>query len=210
MKYSLDIFHKICYTISEVSFMNGFEIRRENKMKDILNAALQLFSMKGIKNVSIAEIAKNANVSQVSIYNFFQSKENLARHAFFKIMDDIMNDMEVLIECDLSFKEKVNKMHFISSEAGDKFSEIFNQIEFINDPMIQKFLDEYGENKTIPLFMKLIRQGKVEGELDSDISSDSILIYIHAINKALQSNLSIKIKSDLGKLFFYGLFGSSK
>lgn len=190
--------------------MNGFEIRRENKMKDILNAALQLFSMKGIKNVSIAEIAKNANVSQVSIYNFFQSKENLARHAFFKIMDDIMSDMEVLIESNLSFKEKVNKMHFISSEAGDKFSEIFNQIEFINDPMIQKFLDEYGENKTIPLFMKLIRQGKLEGELDSDISSDSILIYIHAINKALQSNSSIKIKSDLGKLFFYGLFGSSK
>lgn len=210
MKYSLDIFHKFCYTDIEVSFMNGFEIRRENKMKDILNAALHLFSMKGIKNVSIAEIAKSANVSQVSIYNFFQSKENLARHAFFKIMDDIMSDMEVLIESNLSFKEKVNKMHFISSEGGYKFSEIFNQIEFINDPLIQKFLDEYGENKTIPLFMKLIKQGKLEGELDSDISSESILIYIHAINKALQSNLSIKIKSDLGKLFFYGLFGSSK
>lgn len=190
--------------------MNGFEIRRENKMKDILNAALQLFSINGIKNVSIAEIAKKANVSQVSIYNFFQSKENLARQAYFKIMDDIMCDMEDFIECDLSFKEKVNKIHVISSEAGDKFSKIFNQIEFIDDPLVHKFLDEYGENKTIPLFMKLIKQGKEEGELDSDTSSESILIYIHAINKALQSNLSIKIKSDLGKLFYYGLFGSSK
>ena len=190
--------------------MNGFEIRRENKMKDILKAALQLFSKHGIKNVSIAEIAKNANVSQVSIYNFFQSKENLARQAFFNMMDDIMGDLEELVESNLSFKEKVNNMHFISSKAGNSFNETFNQIEFIKDPLIQKFLDEYGENKTIPLFMKLIKQGKLEGDLDYDISSESILIYIQSINKALQSNLSKKVQSDLGKLFFYGLFGSSK
>lgn len=57
--------------------------------------------------------------------------------------------------------------------------------------------------------MKLIKQGKLEGILDNDISSESISIYIHAINKALQSNLSKKVQSDLGKLFFYGLFGSS-
>lgn len=209
MKYSLDIFHKFCYTISEVSFMNGFEIRRENKMKDILNAALQLFSMKGVKDVSIVEIAKSANVSQVSIYNFFQSKENLARQAFFKMMDDIMSDLENLVESNLSFKEKVNKMHFISSEIGNNFNETFNQIEFIKDPLIEKFLNEYGENKTVPLFMKLIKQGKLEGDIDSDISSESILIYIQSINKALQSNLSKKVRSDLGKLFFYGLFGPS-
>lgn len=189
--------------------MNGFEIRRENKMRDILKAALQLFSMHGIKNVSIAEIAKCANVSQVSIYNFFESKENLARQVFFKLMDDIMSDLEILVESDLSFKEKVVKMRFISSKAGSHFYEIFNQIEFMKDPLIQKFLNEYGENKTIPLFMKLIKQGKLEGTLDSDISSESVLIYIRAVNQALQSNLNKKVQSDLGKLFFYGLFGSS-
>ncbi|GAA0716773.1 TetR/AcrR family transcriptional regulator [Clostridium malenominatum] len=189
--------------------MNGFEIRRENKKKDILNAALQLFSMHGIKNVSIAEIAKKANVSQVSIYNFFQSKENLARLAFFNMMDGIMSDLEALVASDLSFREKVNTMHFISSEAGNNFNEIFNQIEFINDPIIQNFLDEYGKNKTVPLFMNLIKQGKLEGDLHSEISSESLLIYIHAINKALHSNSSKKVQSDLGKLFFYGLFGPS-
>lgn len=210
MKYYLEIFHKYCYTCNEVNHMNGFEIRRENKINDILNAALKLFSMYGIKKVSIAEIAKSANVSQVSIYNFFESKENLARQAFFKIMDDIMIDMKALVESDLSFKEKVNKMHFISTNSSNTFIEIFNQIDFIKDPLIQKFLDEYGENKTIPLLMQLIDQGKLEGDLDTDISPESILIYIHAVNKALQSNLDKKVRSDLGKLFFYGIFKTSK
>jgi AcrR family transcriptional regulator len=190
--------------------MNGFEIRRENKKKDILKAALQLFSMHGIKNVSIAEIADQASVSQVSIYNFFESKENLARQAFFKMMDDIMSDLDELVESDLSFKEKVTKMRQVSIESGNHFNEIFNQIEFIKDPQILKFLDEYRENKTIPLFMKLINQGKREGSLDKDLSSESILIYINAISKALQANLNKKVQSDLGELFFYGLFGSQK
>lgn len=187
--------------------MNGFEIRRENKKRGIINAALKLFSEHGIKNVRIAEIAINANVSQVSIYNFFGNKENLARQVYFKMMDDIMSDLETLVESDISFKEKVSKMHSISIESGNKFIETFNKIEFVKDPLIQKFLDEYGENKTIPLFMKLVKQGKHEGSLDKDISTESIIIYIHAINKALRSNLNNKVQSDLGKLFFYGLFG---
>lgn len=208
MKYQLDIFHKMYYHIYEVNLMNGFEVRREKKMRDILNAALSLFSMQGVRNVSIAQIAKCANVSQVSIYNFFDSKENLARQVFFKLMDDIMIDLETLVEGNLSFKEKVLNIRSLSRDAGDKFNQIFNQIEFIDDPLIKKFLNEYGDNKTIPLFMKLIKQGKLEGDLDNDISSESILIYIRAINQALHSNLDKKIQSDLGKLFFYGLFGS--
>ncbi len=101
-------------------------------------------------------------------------------------------------------------MHFISTNSSNTFIEIFNQIDFIKDPLIQKFLDEYGENKTIPLLMQLIDQGKLEGDLDTDISPESILIYIHAVNKALQSNLDQKVRSDLGKLFFYGIFKTSK
>ncbi len=77
MKYYLEIFHKYCYTCNEVNHMNGFEIRRENKINDKLNAALKHFSMYGIKKDIIDEISKSANVSQVSIYNFFESKENL-------------------------------------------------------------------------------------------------------------------------------------
>ncbi|SMP65942.1 TetR/AcrR family transcriptional regulator [Anoxynatronum buryatiense] len=189
--------------------MNGFELRREKKKKDILQAALQLFSMHGIKNVSIAEIAEKANVSQVSIYNFFESKENLARQAFFKMMDDIMSHLDELVESDLSFREKVTQMRSVSIESGNHFNDIFNQIDFIKDPQILKFLDEYGKNRSIPLFMKLIEQGKREGSLDKNISSESVLIYINAISKALQSNLSKKVRGDLGDLFFYGLFGSS-
>lgn len=187
--------------------MNGFQIRRENKKADIINAAYQLFLTGGIKNISIAEIAKKAKVSQVSIYNFFESKENLARQVFIKMMEDIMDDLETLEECELSFQEKVDKMRSMSIEAGNHSNQLINQSELMKDPLIHKFLDEIGENITIPFFMRLIEQGRAEGYLDNDISTESILIYINSINKALRSDLNQKVRSDLGKLFFNGLFG---
>ncbi|WP_017413369.1 TetR/AcrR family transcriptional regulator [Clostridium tunisiense] len=189
--------------------MNGFQRRREKKMDDIITAACELFSANGIKVVSIAEIAKKANVSQVSIYNFFESKENLAKQAYFKIMDEIMKDLEALIKSNISFREKFEKMVHISLESAKNLDGNLSYSELLKDPTVQKFLEEYGHNKTIPLLMDLIEQGKSEGCLDREISSESILIYINSYNEMLKSNMSTKTRIDLGKLFFYGLFGEN-
>ena len=44
--------------------MNGFDKRREEKMKCIIDAAFELFNDYGINNVKITDIAKRANVSK--------------------------------------------------------------------------------------------------------------------------------------------------
>ena len=188
--------------------MNGFQRRREMKMESILEAACKLFSQNEVKAVSIAQIAEKAEVSQVSIYNFFGSKDNLVRLTYFKLMDEIMKDIEELINSELSFKEKFEKMVAISLQSADNLEDSLYESEFIKDPSVQKFLEEYGNNKTIPLLMDLIEQGKKEGHLDSDISTESILMYINSFNGMLQGSLNKKARIDLGKLFFYGLFGA--
>jgi AcrR family transcriptional regulator len=58
--------------------MDGFEKRCQNK-KEAIMASLELFEKFGYNKVTVAEIAKRASVSQVSIYNFFESKENLKK-----------------------------------------------------------------------------------------------------------------------------------
>ena len=45
------------------------------KKQAIIQAALQLFKEKGFKETSIKSIAEVAEVSPVSIYNYFGSKE---------------------------------------------------------------------------------------------------------------------------------------
>ena len=52
---------------------------RENKKKEILSAALDLFANEGYHQASIARIAKKANISKGLIYNYFNSKEELLK-----------------------------------------------------------------------------------------------------------------------------------
>ncbi|NYB75172.1 TetR/AcrR family transcriptional regulator [Sedimentibacter hydroxybenzoicus DSM 7310] len=187
--------------------MNGFEIRREKKMEDIIKAAGELFSIKGFKSVSIAEIAKKSNVSQVSIYNFFGNKENLAKQVLFNLMDSTMKELEVIVSHDISYRNKIEKLFAISLKSADSIDENLYRSEFIKDQAVQNFLEEYKKTKTEPLLMNLIEQGSNEGYLDSSISTESILLYIDSINSVLQTNISKKTRVDLGKLFYYGLLG---
>ncbi|HCX61973.1 TetR/AcrR family transcriptional regulator [Sedimentibacter sp.] len=187
--------------------MNGFEIRREKKMEDIIKAAGELFSIKGFKSVSIAEIAKKSNVSQVSIYNFFGNKENLAKQVLFNLMDSTMKELEVIVSHDISYRNKIEKLFAISLKSADSIDENLYRSEFIKDQAVQNFLEEYKKTKTEPLLMNLIEQGRNEGYLDSSISTESILLYIDSINSVLQTNISKKTRVDLGKLFYYGLLG---
>jgi len=47
------------------------------KISQILNAAEEVMSEKGLQNSSIAEIAKKAEVTDSLIYNYFKGKEDL-------------------------------------------------------------------------------------------------------------------------------------
>jgi AcrR family transcriptional regulator len=53
--------------------MNGFERRKKRKRENICRAAFELFCTLGMQKTKIAQIAKKADVSQVTIYNYFGS-----------------------------------------------------------------------------------------------------------------------------------------
>ena len=57
--------------------MNQYQKTTEKKKQAIIQAALHLFKEKGFKETSIKSIAEVAEVSPVSIYNYFGSKDNL-------------------------------------------------------------------------------------------------------------------------------------
>ena len=57
--------------------MNQYQKTTEKKKQAIIQAALQLFKEKGFKETSIKSIAEVAEVSPVSIYNYFGGKDNL-------------------------------------------------------------------------------------------------------------------------------------
>lgn len=191
--------------------MDGFERRREQKKKDILQAAMDLFMTYGPEKVSIAEIASKANVSQVTIYNYFGNKHNLIEEMIVYSLHHIWSDYETLFDSDLPFIEKVRKsmFHKIQSATAihpDAFVQFIKKYN-AGVPVLETFMQE----KIMPKMMALIEEGKRDGYVDPDLSDEAVLMFIQMFREFMQKEEVYphlqKITGDLTKLFFYGLVG---
>lgn len=194
--------------------MNGYERRTQEKKDSIINAAWELFSKRGITDVSIKEIAAKANVSQVSIYNYFGNKNALAKQVLISYLDKVIKEYDEILEEDIPFSEKLN---FIMNKKHEISVEI-SQSDFSKDAWEDKTLQEvYREavhTKAISIYTKFIKLGKEEGAIDKDIDDDAILAFLMSSVSILeQSNYlktSLEYKESIIRLFFYGLLGKEK
>lgn len=192
--------------------MNGFDRRRQAKMDAVLQAASDLFLSRGVKDVTVAEIAKKARVSQVTIYNYFGSKDNLAKRVLFALFDRLTAQAEELFRSDLPFRAKFEAAFaFKRNATTDPIVELINHVH-LDDPDVQRFLEDYDRLKTMPLLAEFIEQGKREGCVDPGLATESVLLYLKmlrwaTVKSGLFSNLSKETSLDLEALIFYGLRG---
>ncbi|UOQ43589.1 TetR/AcrR family transcriptional regulator [Halobacillus salinarum] len=196
--------------------MNGFERRTERKKNNILQAAYELFSVHGVQKVSIQEIAKKAQVSQVTIYNYFGGKDELLFATvkqfayqqidqFRAVLEDESRDFRDKIGCLISNKKEILHMDsdFLNTMMSDQ-------------PEIQSFVNELAETTTIPLLIELIEQGKKEGAVHPDLSVKSILFYVDMYFQTMRSRSDLfqknkqdgQLAEELTHMFFYGLLGN--
>ncbi|MBP2079503.1 TetR/AcrR family transcriptional regulator [Oceanobacillus polygoni] len=195
--------------------MDGFERRREQKKKDIIEAAIALFIKYGVQKVSIAEIAKEASVSQVTIYNYFESKSNLVQHTFQYYVDQIWDEMKHLLTSELPYEEKIKQL--ISFEKNMANSSTNNQFyqDLLKDYATgQSYVEEVYIKEGLPLLIEFVNDGKNQGFIDPSLSNEAILFYLQMFQEYMQRDdivhTLLPISEDLTKLFFYGIVGERK
>lgn len=192
--------------------MNGFERRTMLKKKNICKAAFELFSTFGVQKTNIAQIAKKANVSQVTIYNYFGSKENLLKESIKDFLEEKLKQYESLLEEELTFLEIIEKIVFDKSESVKMMNYEFIQTLLSTYKDMQQFIDDFYKNRAIPLMIRLIDKGRREGYINKDISNEAFLFYITIFTRAISqhdliSKLPKSAMQDLSSLFFYGIMG---
>ena len=191
--------------------MDGFARRREQKKKDILEAALALFMKYGVQKVSVAEIAKEANVSQVTIYNYYESKDNLIQLVYQHYVDQIWEEMERLFTSDLPYEDKVKQMISLKDVSNPTISDVFYEDLVKDYGTGQSYVEEKYEKEGLPLLMEFVNEGKEQGYIDPALSNEAILVYLQMFQEYMRrdgvAQTLIPIAEDLTKLFFYGIAG---
>lgn len=193
--------------------------RKKTKKETILTAAEGSFIKNGYKKTSIAQIAKEAGSSQVTLYKYFPSKVALARAVVIKLIVDGYQESEnALDNSNDTFIEKMeNIMHYGSSMS-----------DAINDDFVVFMYDEFsgknGDTSVMTAYntykrgfwKKLLDQGRKEKMVNEQITDEGAMIYLdmfisYAMSKnPVNAHSAVEIKNhedDLMHLFFYGIMG---
>ncbi|WP_379129699.1 TetR/AcrR family transcriptional regulator [Paenibacillus sp. sgz500958] len=191
--------------------MNKYEIRTQQKKDAIIHAALSLFKEKGYTNVSINEIASFSGISSVSIYNYFQNKEGLVAECANILMKDSIQLARNLLQEKIDFKEKLQKIVSMCTDAHQQFlGEDFSP-EALNDKVLVNLYSEKVNQIRMNMLMEFIELGKAEGAIGSSISTQTIMEFINAIAEmqlSWEPTSNFKEKGqELYHLILYGLIG---
>lgn len=191
--------------------MNGYERRTKAKKEAIINAARELFSEHGVTDVTIGEIAEKANVSQVTIYNYFKDKNALAGEALASYVDAAIREFEVILEKEIPFSEKLKSIVGIKHEMMLEVSSSYFSKYAWEDKTLRQILKEAATKRAIHLYTEFIELGKNEGAIDQSIPSDAILSYFLSSISVIQNpgffETSSEYKKGFLKLFLYGIIG---
>jgi len=113
-------------------------ISKESRKETIIHTALDLFSKHGFYNTTIPDIAKQVGMSVGNFYNYFRSKDILAKELILYISDYLGKNIETINQEQADTKEKINKIVSMYFEMAQKHPE-----------MIEYFLRVYLSNREV-------------------------------------------------------------
>jgi len=108
---------------------------KEEKKDGIISAALKLFSEKGFYITTIPDIAEKVGMSVGNFYNYFTSKEILAKELVMYISEYLGSQIRVINEKNISTEEKIDEivsMYFDMAEKRPEMIEYFLRVYLSN------------------------------------------------------------------------------
>lgn len=193
--------------------MDGFAKRRERKKQEILEAALTLFLHYGVQKVAVNEIAASAGVSQVTIYNYFQSKENLASETIKYYVDLTWEDALKVMKSDFPFPEKIKKLIFDKKKMAENINEDFYLYLMKEYTSSSSYMNQFYHQTAVPGFIALIEEGRAQGYVNPNISNEAILFYLQMMQNHIQQedvySKILPMTEEIMELFFFGITGKN-
>ena len=193
--------------------MNQYQKTTEKKQQAIIQAALRLFKDKGFKQTSIKSIAEAAEVSPVSIYNYFGSKDNLVALCVNDLFEEITQQAEDILNSNLDFKTKLDHAFALCQEKMSQQISDYFQDKMVEDSVFSTLLAKAITAKKRDIYRAYIKLGKEEGVIAEDLSTDLILNVMDALNgmgnQLAHSDILEKEVEQIHQIFLYGIFGKN-
>lgn len=172
--------------------MNGYEKRTQEKKDQVLKATFQLMNTDtGIENLTVDEIAKNANVGKTSIFKYFGSKENLIHEVFKYFLSKVGASAHEIMAENKPFEETLiamsqNKIKYLEKVNKQFYLDLMDFFTKKNDDSLSSMMQQYTR-ESFNLMLDLFHRGRKEGKVDLKYSDEFLMIYFQSLVEGISS-----------------------
>jgi AcrR family transcriptional regulator len=190
------------------------KIQQVNKKRHtILAAAVRLFKQYHPNKVNIRDIATEANVSVVTIYNHFQSKEGLILEVVKLVVSQQIERLKNIATGNISFEEKIEAIIFKQTQLITEFHPDF--LKLMENSNIVDYLNNNYKDQLLKLFLGVIKQGRKENCINLNVPDSFIINLFDLFNRDIQSGNSLllancsidDLHNKIIEIIIYGLSG---
>lgn len=142
-------------------------MKTENRKKELIKIAYNLFITKGYENISVDEIIATANIAKGTYYYHFESKEQILEAVINMMIDDSVKKAEKIVESDLELEEKL-VYTILSLRVTPEEQSVEDTINSKENIILHKKVNERIIDEAIPLLSKIVREAKRKGIFKCD------------------------------------------
>jgi AcrR family transcriptional regulator len=183
--------------------------KAESTKERILDAALELFSTEGFTGTSMRTIAKAVGINAGSIYNHFESKEDIL-HSLYDFYSrqhaKALPDLDELLKLAETRppSEILEKLAYdYPEDVSEKISRVFMiaarrvTIDPFSVEFIEKNLFEDADGLIVPVIRRMIELERIE---PIDVESFADILTCHSFYAATYNNTPFKMKLESWRL----------
>lgn len=148
-----------------------------DKKEQIILAAMRLLTERGVQATPMSAIAKEANTGMGTIYNYFETKEDLINAIYLYIKRSEIHLVAKALDGEVSLKARFFSFYTAFINFYFKFPESFAFMDqFHSSPIITGSTREAGKQDFLPV-ISLIQQGQMDGIIKS-MELDALLHFL--------------------------------
>lgn len=175
---------------------------KDQKLEDIrveiLMDSYELFSLFGIKRVTMKDVAEKAGISRSTIYKYFTSKRDLVNSLLDLQLQRVSGTIELLKDESRSFDEKLNLIMKFKHQAMQEMGDIFIQ-ELLADGEYMGHLHKM-QCKFTTGFVDFLQREKDAGNIKDELDPEFLFVLLQSLEHQLSDDRLYEYYSSIGEL----------
>jgi TetR/AcrR family fatty acid metabolism transcriptional regulator len=143
-------------------------VSRSDKRRQIIEAAIRVFSRNGFYNSKVSQVAREAGVADGTIYLYFKNKDDLLIQVFLDTMELILSRQEVALAGVSDPVEKLERfirVHFDVVETSPALAEVIT-VELRQSSKFMRATEMREFGRYLGIIARIVEEGQRAGVFD--------------------------------------------